>query len=437
MKGMRLLPVILVLLLIGGVCATNLRDVFPSHPDAKDVKDVNGDVDSCIIEFDDDDSVDSDAGDDDISVPSFTPVTIPSFLHRLLDYADWWADTICVVNGTAYYWAYEEYGRCNVIFNKDRVLLAAPVLCIDSFAPDCDYKFYVSNVGKSVLVDFSDKKTFERLKCLSRILPSFTRYRKDSFADFGRTVFYSFAVDFPNASLSNSSRIRKWLVKLVEHSQAHDEGVPAVSSLYIGYSQRPYSGWTYQGNINNNAQVAKFAASLYYAIKKGEYGTNEEDYPSTLFATLNLQAIVCNKRYVTYQEYTHDYNGGAHGFYTERLVSYDHVHQREIDYGYLFKDGCMDEVLAILLDEARKTPQYKEWEPNIKDYVMKKDEDGKDTGVIALPIPGITEEGVVFSFQPYSISCFAAGTFHFTIPYSRVRHCMTEEGKWCAGLAAD
>ena len=51
--GMRLLPVLLVLLLIGGVCVTNLRDVFPSHPDTRDGKDVNEEVDSCIIEFDD------------------------------------------------------------------------------------------------------------------------------------------------------------------------------------------------------------------------------------------------------------------------------------------------------------------------------------------------------------------------------------------------
>ena len=330
MKGMRLLPVLLVLLLIGGVCATNLRDVFPSHPDTRDGKDVNEEVDSCIIEFDDD-SDDPVVEDDDISVPSFTPVTIPSFVNRLLDYADWWADTICVVNCTAYYWAYEEYGRCNVIFNKDRFLLAAPVLCIDSFAPDCDYKFHVSNVGKSVLVDFSDKKTFERLKCLSKVLPSFTRYRKDSIAGFGRNVFYSFTVDFPKSSLPNSSRIGNWLVKLVERSQSHNEDVPDVSALYIGFSRRSYDGWAYQGNTNDKEQVAKFATNLYFAIKKGEYGTNEEDYPSALFSILNLQAVVCNKRFVTYQEYTHDYNGGAHGFYTERLVSYDHAHQQEID----------------------------------------------------------------------------------------------------------
>ena len=137
---------------------------------------------------------------------------------------------------------------------------------------------------------------------------------------------------------------------------------------------------------------------------------------------------------MTYQEYTHDYNAGAHGFYTERLVSYDHVHQQEIDCNYLFKPECMDDVLSILVDEAKKTPQYKEWEPNIEDYVTNKDEEGNEIGGFTLPAPGLSEDGVVFSFQPYAISCFAAGAFHFTIPYSRIRHCLTKRGKWCAGL---
>ena len=435
---MRFLPVILMLVLIGSVCATSLCDCFTSHSDAKEGAYANRDENLYLMDSDEEGVEETDTEDVDTSPEqTFVEVPIPACVKRLLDYADWWADTICVVDGTAYYWAYEDYGRCNVIFNKDRVLLAAPVLCIDSFAPGCDTKFYVSNAGKSVLVDFSDKKTLGRLNSLSRLLPSFTRFRKDSIAGFGRTVFYCFAVDFPNTSIPHSNSIRKWLVKVVERSQSLDENIPDVSSLYIGYSKRPYGGWTYSGNISDNSQVARFATNLYFAIKKGEYGTNQEDYPSTLFADLNLQAMVYNKRYVTYQEYTHDYNGGAHGFYTERLVSYDHVYQQVIDYDYLFKPDCKDEVLTILLDEAKKTPQYKEWEPNIMYYVKNQDEDGNGTGEIALPTPGLSEEGVVFSFQPYSISCFAAGPFHFTIPYSRVKQYLTTRGKWCVGLATE
>ena len=220
----------------------------------------------------------------------------------------------------------------------------------------------------------------------------------------------------------------------MERSQSLDEDVPAVTSIYVGYSKRSYGGWTYRGNINDNRQIGRFAASLYFAIKKGEYGTNDEDYPTTLFADLNLQAIVCNKRFVTYQEYTHDYNAGAHGFYTEKLVSYDLVHRQEIDCDYLFKPECMNDVLSILLEEAKKTPQYKEWEPNIEYNVANKDEDGNEIGGFTLPAPGLSEDGVVFSFQPYAISCFAAGAFHFTIPYSRIKHYLTTRGKWCVGV---
>lgn len=437
MKGMRLLPAILMLLLIVGVCATSLQDCFASDPDTGNEENVSENLYSYIADMGEDeadDESDAESNDDTEYVSSYVPVPIPAFVNHLLDYADWWADTVCVVNGTAYYWGYETYCRSNVLFNKNKVLLTAPVLRIDSFASGCDTKFYVSNAAKRVLVDFSDKKTLERLKSLTGTLPSFTRFRKDTIAGFGRTVLHSFATDFPETSVPNSNGIRKWLIKLVERSQSLDADVPAVTSIYIGYSKRSYGGWTYRGNINDNRQIARFVANIYFAIKKGEYGTNDEDYPAALFSDLNLQAIVHNSRYVTYQEYTHDYNGGAHGFYTERLVSYDHVHQQEIDCDYLFKPERMSDVLSILLDEAKKTQQYKEWEPNIMDYVTNQDEDGNETGGFTLPTPGLSEDGIVFSFQPYAISCFAAGTFHFTIPYSRIKNCLTTRGKWCVGL---
>ena len=48
---------------------------------------------------------------------------------------------------------------------------------------------------------------------------------------------------------------------------------------------------------------------------------------------------------------------------------------------------------------------------------------------LVLPQPGLSEEGVVFSFQPYAISCFAAGVFHFTIPYKLVMPYLTDKAK--------
>jgi len=269
---------------------------------------------------------------------------------------------------------------------------------------------------------------------LTRRLPSFTRYRKDSLAGFGRTVFYSFTVDFPMSSVPHADKIKKWLVDKIADSQSMDEDVPPLNAIYIGYTKRQNRGWKYRGDLHNHHQIAKFASSLYFAIKKGEYGTNDEDYPTYLFSTLSLQARVLNNRFVTYQNYTHDYNGGAHGYYTEKLVSYDHVHKQEIDFKYLFKPKSEKELLNILLEEAKNTHQYSYGNPQITEGVIDVDEDGNPTGSYTFPRPGLSDKGVVFSFQPYDIDCFAAGTFHFTIPYKRVRHLLTPRGKWCIGF---
>ena len=52
MKGMRFLPVILMLVLIGSVCATSLCDCFTSHSDAKEGADANRDENLYLMDSD-------------------------------------------------------------------------------------------------------------------------------------------------------------------------------------------------------------------------------------------------------------------------------------------------------------------------------------------------------------------------------------------------
>ena len=65
MKGMRLLPVILMLLLIGSVCAISLQDCFASHTDNGNEKDETENVYSCVTYTDNDDDDRYDVRDDD------------------------------------------------------------------------------------------------------------------------------------------------------------------------------------------------------------------------------------------------------------------------------------------------------------------------------------------------------------------------------------
>ena len=63
-----------------------------------------------------------------------------------------------------------------------------------------------------------------------------------------------------------------------------------------------------------------------------------------------------------------------------------------------------------------------------------KDEERYDAEEYFMPNPALSDEGVVFSYQPYEIAGFAAGMYHFTIPYNLLRDYLTDEAKWCIGM---
>lgn len=199
------------------------------------------------------------------------------------------------------------------------------------------------------------------------VLPSFSRFEKESSADSGYN-YYTLKVDFPKSSVPHAKAIKQWVMDMIQK-------------------------------------------------EKGDGKRRNDNHNIMAFSELYLQAMLYNPRFLTYRMFTNSYEGGAHSMYTESLVSFDHVHQQVIDFDYLFKLGSQNEVMTIMIEEAKKTPQYSEWHPNLDD--------------LALPCPGLSEDGVVFSFQPYAISCFAAGVFHFTIPYERLGPLFTDRAKWC------
>lgn len=340
-------------------------------------------------------------------------------------------DTVCVVGREAYCLVYETEGKNVVLFNDGNVLVADPTLRVDSFAPGKNHMFYVSVVGNTQLVDFSDRNSIRALSGLSQKLSSFHRYSLDTVPDIGRYAHYSIEADFPVSSVRYADRIGRWLANVIASTQELYEIVTLPNASELGFSKLHGGGWTYKGDVLDYKRIAKCVASVYFAALKEIWDNiDDEYYPSGLSSALNLRARHLNERLVTYQLYTFEYSGGAHGGYQERLVSFDFVHNREIDFKYLFKPNSEKEVLDVLLEEAQKTYRYKEWQPDILKRVVDKDENGNPTGIYNFPCPGLSEEGVVFSFNPYSISCFAAGAFHFTIPYDRIKHCLTERGKW-------
>jgi len=286
---------------------------------------------------------------------------------------------------------------------------------------------------KTLIVDFRNPSSVEQLRTLSSpLMPGWKRYHWDRKSDFSDRVMNNLEIDYPKPSIAHSENISKWLATVALAQMTGPVKLPSLVSNYLNFEWRDHSG--YQGRLSDHHSVAKFIADTYFADVKDEFGGDDDDLPPALYSIISLRARYFNDRYATYQMFTNEYSGGMHGYYTDQLLSYDCVHHESIGWEYLFKPGTERSVLRQLEMTALTDEKYRYWDANIWSFIRRVDEDGNPTGEIMLPIPAMTPDGVVFSFQPYEISCFAAGCFHFTIPYSRLTTYLTDRAKWLIGL---
>ena len=116
MKQMRLLPVLMILLMMGGIFGLDFiscKGNNHSGDKTESLADENQ-VESEETEYE---------GDyDTTEVYEYVSPVIPSFIKDRFGDAYWWADTICVVGNKAFLVANSEYGKPSVIYNKDRII---------------------------------------------------------------------------------------------------------------------------------------------------------------------------------------------------------------------------------------------------------------------------------------------------------------------------
>lgn len=65
-------------------------------------------------------------------------------------------------------------------------------------------------------------------------------------------------------------------------------------------------------------------------------------------------------------------------------------------------------------------PLIESWQSSFSDLEGTEWEEPKKEFEFKLPETALTDKGVIFSFQPYEIDCWAAGAYHFIVPYSRL-----------------
>lgn len=414
MNKMKYLSIVIMLLFVGA----NSISLFSST--------VNGGREIMPI-------YDSVTPQDDDDEPTFfwEEPPVPDFLSNYADSTSWLIDTICVVNNKAYYYASDEYGKTAFIYSLDEPLCQDPSLRYDTLSTGSKTKFRVSTSYKSMIVDFSNSESIKSLKSFVPKHDNTVHFCKDYFSELGNMMSFRLEIDYPKELNSYANNVRRWLVSMINDEFYYDQENEDLKAAVTKMQGK----WTYNGDIRDISAIGRFASGRFFLVNKLEYGNDKLNYPSQLVNTLSFRLVSTNGKYLSYQKCYYAYYGGAHGEYTQNVVSFDPKRNETIDWKYLFRQGCEDAILFLFLNVVKESSAFS-WNENLKtiadvkpifeDYKMG---DKGDDDAQPFPTPGLTDTGVVFSFQPYEIGSFSEGCFHFTIPYQTLKPFLTQKAK--------
>lgn len=132
--------------------------------------------------------------------------------------------------------------------------------------------------------------------------------------------------------------------------------------------------------------------------------------------------------YTTYRIKTFFYHGGAHPLYKDFYLTFDNRKHRMLSSNDIFKAGSMQDVIRRLKMKAggRSVFCYEEIEDQ-EDAMEPISPRWEHYQTHYIPRPALTNQGVVFSYQRYEIDAFAAGEFHFILPYEEVKNLLNPD----------
>lgn len=324
------------------------------------------------------------------------------------------------------------------------------ILHYDSVGPST---LKLSLVTRDLVVDLGDKMAIDKIKNFMNPIDGFKRYRKryeeclDSiyYEGYGYDEYmggFTFEVDYPDSCNEIAEKINQFICNLTNLSESEKAKVPGLSAFYAGFNQTKCYRPAYNGNTNDMNCLSDFLAHKTFENWKraGEYGMGSSE------ATLVIRPHIANEKYVTFSKYEYDRQGLGHGMYTETFHSYDMKKGKELSNKDIFKTQFLDKVKMRLFEVMAKDPHYLAWHgdevspADIEEMIevwqspdpilagTEWEEPERDIK-FELPDGALTNSGIVFSFQPYEIDCWAAGAYHFIVPYKKLMPYLTPEAK--------
>lgn len=152
---------------------------------------------------------------------------------------------------------------------------------------------------------------------------------------------------------------------------------------------------------------------------------------------------------MTFAKYEYEREGTGHGMYIEMIHTLHLKSGKELKNNDIFKSHSLDKVKMKLFEVIANDQHYLARHDSVKNpceiekrfvawqSILKgKEWEGHERDIkIELPNGALTDSGVVFSFQPYEIDCWAAGAYHFIVPYKQLMSYMTLKAKRLIGTS--
>lgn len=309
-------------------------------------------------------------------------------------------------------------------------------------------------VTRNLIVDLNDYRAVDKIKDFFKPIRGFRRLCKnyaetlDSITDeeYGTITCegeFSFTVDYPDSSLTDAAKVNKFICELAGVSGNAKAKVNKLSVIYAGFDPMKYYRPVYTGDVNDMYRLSDFLA--HKTFENWKRGDNVNEMSNA--AKLEIRSHIANSRYVTLSKFEYERIGFGHGMYTESFHTLDLTTGKALSNKDIFLSRSLDGVKTVLFETMASDPHYLYWNSSVKTggdvaSIMESSqsdntlldaiglEESEEEYVFEMPEGALTDRGVVFSFQPYEIGCWAAGTFHFIVPYDLLLPYLTDKARY-------
>ena len=292
------------------------------------------------------------------------------------------------------------------------------MLCCDSVGSD---SLKLGLVTRSLTIDMRDAAASDAIRRFLGPIDGFTHLQKryelciDSFIDEQYGVlksmgYITLALDYADSCVENSQRINQLASELLAASDK-------TNNLFESVKNSILESWREEDNL---------------------------PYVGSCRRTIDVRSHIVNPMFITFSVYDHDKIGLGHGMYIEKFYSLDISNGRKLTNIDLFLPNASKKVKMLLFETMLNDPKYSASYQNltsVKDveeriegwqslgYEYAACDESDRESRFEMPDGALANEGIMFSFQPYEIDCWAAGAYHFIVPYSKLTPYLTPEAK--------